>query len=81
MQPDKSDAAVAAGEGQGGFPGAEIEVDDRVVIVVDVGGGAVLEKGLKNYKTIILKNTGHIPMLENPQETASYYVSYLKGKN
>ena len=49
--------------------------------ILDVGGVAVLEKGLKNYKTIILKNTGHIPMLENPQETASYYVSYLKGKN
>ncbi|MCX5841841.1 MAG: alpha/beta hydrolase, partial [Deltaproteobacteria bacterium] len=48
--------------------------------ILDVGGVAVLEKNLKNYKTIIMKNTGHIPMMENPQETASYYVSYLKGK-
>ena len=30
--------------------------------------------------TVIMKDTGHIPMLEKPQETASYYVSYLKGK-
>lgn len=30
---------------------------------------------------VIMKDTGHIPMLEKPQETASYYVSYLKGKN
>jgi abhydrolase domain-containing protein 6 len=49
--------------------------------ILDVGGVAVLERSLKNYKTVIMKNTGHIPMLENPQETASYYVSYLKGKN
>jgi hypothetical protein len=26
-----------------------------------------------------MKDTGHIPMLEKPQETASYYASYLKG--
>jgi abhydrolase domain-containing protein 6 len=49
--------------------------------VLDVGGVSVLEKNLKNYKTVIMKNTGHAPMLEKPQETASYYVSYLKGKN
>jgi pimeloyl-ACP methyl ester carboxylesterase len=48
--------------------------------ILDVGGVAVLEKNLKNYKTVIMKNTGHIPMLENPQETAAHYVSYLKGK-
>jgi pimeloyl-ACP methyl ester carboxylesterase len=49
--------------------------------ILDVGGVAVLEKNLKNYKTFIMKDTGHIPMLENPQETASSYISYLKGKN
>ena len=47
--------------------------------ILDVGGVAVLEKNLKNYKTIIMKDTGHIPMMEKPQETASYYMSYLKG--
>jgi len=31
--------------------------------------------------TVIMKDTGHIPMLENPRETASHYVGYLKGKN
>jgi abhydrolase domain-containing protein 6 len=35
--------------------------------ILDVGGVAVLEKNLKNYKTIIMKNTGHIPMMENPR--------------
>jgi len=48
--------------------------------ILDVGGASVLEKNLKNYQTIIMKETGHTPMLEKPQETASYYVSYLKGK-
>jgi pimeloyl-ACP methyl ester carboxylesterase len=49
--------------------------------ILDVGGVAVLEKNLKNYKTVIMKDTGHLPMMENPKETASYYVSYMKGKN
>ena len=48
--------------------------------ILDVGGVSVLEKNLKNYQTVIMKDTGHAPMLEKPQETASYYVSYLKGK-
>ena len=48
--------------------------------ILDVGGVSVLEKNLKNYQTAIMKDTGHTPMLEKPQETASYYVSYLKGK-
>lgn len=48
--------------------------------ILDVGGVAVLEKNLKNYQTVIMKDTGHIPMLEKPQETAAFYMSYLKGK-
>ncbi|MFH1079238.1 MAG: alpha/beta hydrolase [Pseudomonadota bacterium] len=47
--------------------------------LLDVGGVAVLEKNLKNYKTVIMKDTGHLPMMENPKDTALYYVSYLKG--
>jgi pimeloyl-ACP methyl ester carboxylesterase len=43
-------------------------------------GVAVLEKNLKNYKTVIMKDTGHIPMMESPKRTASHYVSYLKDK-
>lgn len=49
--------------------------------ILDVGGVPVLEKNLKNYKTVILKETGHIPMLEHPRETASHYAGYLKGIN
>jgi len=48
--------------------------------VLDVGGVTVLEKNLKNYQTLIMRDTGHTPMLEKSQETASYYVTYLNGK-
>ena len=48
--------------------------------VLDVGGVTVLEKNLKNYQTLIMRDTGHAPMLEKSQETASYYVTYLNGK-
>jgi abhydrolase domain-containing protein 6 len=49
--------------------------------ILDVGGVAVLEKYLKNYKTVIMKETGHIPMLEYPRETATHYIGYLKGNH
>ena len=31
--------------------------------------------------TVIMKDTGHLPVLEHPRETASHYVGYLKGRN
>jgi pimeloyl-ACP methyl ester carboxylesterase len=48
--------------------------------ILDVGGVSVLEKHLKNYQTVIMKDTGHTPMLEKPRETASHYLDYLKGE-
>jgi pimeloyl-ACP methyl ester carboxylesterase len=48
--------------------------------LLDVGGVAVLEKNLKKYQTIIMKDTGHCPMLEKPQETATVYLTFLKGQ-
>lgn len=49
--------------------------------VLDVGAVPALETHLKHYQTVIMKETGHIPMLEKPQETASIYAGFLKGKN
>lgn len=49
--------------------------------ILDVGGVAVLEKNLKNHHTVIMKDTGHLPMLEKPKETAEAYLSFLKGKH
>jgi len=48
--------------------------------LLDVGGVAFLEKNLKNYRTVIMKDTGHCPMLEKPEETAKAYTSFLKEK-
>lgn len=48
--------------------------------MVDVGGVAFLEKGLKRHRTVIMKEMGHSPMLERPEETAKVYESFLKEK-
>jgi len=38
--------------------------------LLDVGGVAFLEKNLKNHRTVIMKDMGHCPMIERPEETA-----------
>ncbi len=48
--------------------------------LLDVGGVAFLEKNLKNYRTVIMKDAGHCPMMENPEETAKVYMSFLNEK-
>ncbi|MGZ6275473.1 MAG: alpha/beta fold hydrolase [Syntrophales bacterium] len=48
--------------------------------VLDVGGVAFLEKYLKNYRTVIIKDVGHCPMIEQPEETAKVYMSFLQEK-
>ncbi|MCJ7547045.1 MAG: alpha/beta hydrolase [Deltaproteobacteria bacterium] len=48
--------------------------------VTDIGGVAFLEKKLKKYKVVIMKDTGHLPMFEKPEETAQAYMSFLKGE-
>ena len=48
--------------------------------VLDVGGVAFLEKYLKNYRTVIMRDTGHCPMIERPEETAKAYMSFMKEK-
>lgn len=41
----------------------------------------VFEKGIKNSKSVIIKECGHVPMLEKPAETASIYQDFLRGKD
>jgi len=48
--------------------------------ILDVSGASILEKGLKNHHTVILKDTGHCPMLEKPAETAAAYMDFLKNQ-
>ncbi len=48
--------------------------------LLDVESVAFLEKNLKNHRTVIMKDMGHCPMIERPEETAKVYVSFLKEK-
>ena len=48
--------------------------------MLDVGSVVFLEKNLKNCRTVIMKDTGHCPMIERPEETAKAYISFLKEK-
>jgi pimeloyl-ACP methyl ester carboxylesterase len=48
--------------------------------ILDVSGASVLDKGLKNHQTVIMKETGHVPMMEKPAETAAAYMSFLKNQ-
>jgi len=47
--------------------------------ILDISSVPVFEKGLKNHKTVIIKNCGHAPMIEKPQETAMQYLDFIKS--
>jgi pimeloyl-ACP methyl ester carboxylesterase len=48
--------------------------------MIDIGGVTFLEKRLKTFRTVIMKDTGHAAMMEKPEETAKVYLSFLKEK-
>ncbi len=45
--------------------------------VLSVSGAGVLEKGIAGSKKVILKDVGHAPMLEKPEEVANIYLEFL----
>ena len=45
--------------------------------LLDVSSVQVLEKGIKNHTTRILKDCGHLPMMERPVETAGYIKAFI----
>ncbi|TGL58329.1 alpha/beta fold hydrolase [Leptospira sarikeiensis] len=45
--------------------------------VLSVSGASVLEKGILGSKKVILKDMGHVPMLERPEEVANSYKEFL----
>ncbi len=47
--------------------------------VLDVSCVQTLEKGLPNCTVVIMKDCGHMPMIERPQEAAEHYLAFLKG--
>jgi pimeloyl-ACP methyl ester carboxylesterase len=48
--------------------------------VTDRGGVAFLERNLKNSRAIILKDAGHVSMMEKPEEGAKAYLRFLKER-
>jgi pimeloyl-ACP methyl ester carboxylesterase len=47
--------------------------------ILNISCVPVFEKGLKNHNTVIIKDCGHIPGLERPQETATHYIAFING--
>ncbi|MEW6112154.1 MAG: alpha/beta hydrolase, partial [Thermodesulfobacteriota bacterium] len=48
--------------------------------LVDVSCVKVFEKGLASCTTVIMKDCGHLPMMERPEEAAKHYMAFLKSK-
>jgi abhydrolase domain-containing protein 6 len=49
--------------------------------VIDISSVPIFKKNIRNSQSAIIKECGHLPMMEKPQETASIYLDFLKGKN
>ncbi len=49
--------------------------------VINVSAVQIFKKNIKGSESVIIKECGHLPMLEKPQETASAYKDFLQGKN
>lgn len=48
--------------------------------VLDVSSVQVLKKGLSDCTAVIMKDCGHLPMIERPQEAANHYLAFLKSR-
>ena len=48
--------------------------------VIDVSGARVFNEKIAGSKLVIMKNCGHVPMIERPEETASHYLAFLADK-
>jgi pimeloyl-ACP methyl ester carboxylesterase len=47
--------------------------------LLDVSCTEVLAKGLPSSTTVIMKDCGHVPMMERPEETAQHYLDFLQA--
>jgi len=48
--------------------------------LIHISSVPIFENNIKNSKSVIIKECGHMPMMEKPAETASIYQDFLKGK-
>jgi pimeloyl-ACP methyl ester carboxylesterase len=47
--------------------------------LLHVSCAEVLGKGLPSSTTVIMKDCGHVPMMERPEETAQHYLEFLRA--
>jgi len=47
--------------------------------LLDASCAQVLEKGLLRSTTVIMKDCGHVPLMERPHETARHYLDFLQA--
>ncbi len=47
--------------------------------ILHVSGGDILAKKVPGSRMVIMKNCGHVPMMERPGEAARHYLDFLKG--
>ncbi|HDS05669.1 MAG TPA: alpha/beta hydrolase [Deltaproteobacteria bacterium] len=48
-------------------------------IIDKARSGAVFEKGTKNRQTVIIKDCGHVPMIEKPRQTEKRYLDFIEN--
>ncbi len=58
--------------------GEEFKTLDEFDRVLDVSSVDVMRPLLPHAKVVIMKETGHLPMLERPTETAAHYRTFLE---
>ena len=47
--------------------------------VFPVSSARAIEQGIPGSKVVIMKDCGHVPMTERPEEASSYYLNFLSG--
>ncbi len=48
--------------------------------LLDVSSVAAMQAELPSARSVILEDTGHLPMIERPEETATYYRAFIEGQ-
>jgi pimeloyl-ACP methyl ester carboxylesterase len=46
--------------------------------ILHISSVPIFEKGIKNSKSVIIKECGHVPQMEKPAETATQYIDFIK---
>jgi pimeloyl-ACP methyl ester carboxylesterase len=45
--------------------------------LIDVSAAGIFAAGIKNSTTVVMKECGHLPMVERPAEAADIYLKFL----